>query len=157
MLEKLKGKFGHQPSIPPEKIPPTIGMNLARLHHQGSKLVIWDLSGQFKMRMLWEKYYDDAHCIIFLVDAHDRDRLDEAKLAFGTFHFTLTTLIKVILFNFLVPFFSIEAVCDNDLVRNTPIIILANKQDLPVSIFKFRTMIRRAVINTMSIGSFKSR
>lgn len=142
MLEKLKGKFGHQPSIPPEKIPPTIGMNLARLHHQGSKLVIWDLSGQFKMRMLWEKYYDDAHCIIFLVDAHDRDRLDEAKLAFGMFYFTPTTLIKVI----LVPFFSIEAVCDNDLVRNTPIIILANKQDLPVSIFKIWTMIRHGVI-----------
>lgn len=86
LLEKLKSKFGHMPSIPPEKIPPTIGMNLARLQYKGSKLVIWDLAGQLKMRMLWEKYYDDAHCIIFLVDAYDRDRLDEAKLAFGKDH-----------------------------------------------------------------------
>jgi ADP-ribosylation factor related protein 1 len=87
LLEKLKGKFGHMPAIPPEKIPPTIGMNLARLSYLGSKLIIWDLSGQLKMRVMWERYYEDAHCILFLVDAHDRDRLDEAKLAFGEHSF----------------------------------------------------------------------
>ncbi|RYY86088.1 hypothetical protein EON63_06345 [archaeon] len=36
-----------------------------------------------KMRNLWEKYYDSAHCILYVVDSADSSRLDEAKLAFG--------------------------------------------------------------------------
>jgi len=106
LLEKIKGKYGHLPSIPPEKIPPTVGMNLARIHHRGSAMILWDLGGQLKMRNIWEKYYDDANAIIFVVDSADRLRLDEAKLAF-------------------------EAVCDNNETALTPVLILANKQDLP--------------------------
>lgn len=35
------------------------------------------------MRNMWEKYYDDANAIIFVVDSGDIGRLDEAKLAYG--------------------------------------------------------------------------
>ena len=35
------------------------------------------------MRHIWEKYYDDAECIVFIVDSCDRERLEEAKLAYG--------------------------------------------------------------------------
>lgn len=83
LLEKLKTLYGKVPGIPPDKIPPTIGMNLARLFYHGTQVIIWDLGGQLKMRSLWEKYYDEAHAIIFLVDATDVNRLEEARLAYG--------------------------------------------------------------------------
>ncbi len=83
LLEKIKGKFGRMASIPPEKIPPTIGMNLARIEYAGHAVVIWDLGGQIKMRNIWENYYSEANGIIFVVDSCDINRLEEAKLAYG--------------------------------------------------------------------------
>ena len=56
------------------------------------KVIIWDLGGQIKMRNMWEKYYDDANAIIFVVDSSDVSRLEEAKLAYGkTFNTTNIT------------------------------------------------------------------
>lgn len=107
LLEKIKNKFGRLPSIPPEKIPPTIGMNLAKIDYQGYQVIIWDLGGQIKMRNIWENYYQDANAIIFVVDSSDISRLEEGKLTY-------------------------EAVCDHDTVSNIPIYIFANKQDLVV-------------------------
>lgn len=69
--------------LSPEQIRPTIGMNLAKLTLHGLSLIFWDLGGQIKMRSLWEKYYDEADCIIFVVDSSDIERLEEAKQAFG--------------------------------------------------------------------------
>lgn len=40
------------------------------------------LSGQVRMRSIWDKYYADAHGVIFVVDAADVARFEEAKLAF---------------------------------------------------------------------------
>lgn len=36
-----------------------------------------------KMRSIWEKYYQEAHAVVFLVDSADVGRLEEAKLAYG--------------------------------------------------------------------------
>eukprot|EP01039_Chlorochromonas_danica_P008889 gene8889-9808_t len=104
LLERIKALY-HLPSIPLEKIPPTIGMNLAKIVYRGHVVIIWDLGGQIKMRNIWEKYYEDAHAILFVVDSADLGRLEEAKLAY-------------------------EAICDHDSNTNTPIFIVANKQDL---------------------------
>jgi ADP-ribosylation factor related protein 1 len=54
-----------------------------------------------------EKYYDEANAVIFVVDSADVGRLQEAKLAY-------------------------EAACDSDSLADTPVLIIANKQDLPV-------------------------
>lgn len=35
------------------------------------------------MRSIWDKYYSDAHGVIFVLDAADVGRYEEAKLAFG--------------------------------------------------------------------------
>ena len=86
LLERIKTQFGNLPGIPPEKIPPTIGMNLAKIFYKGTQVIIWDLGGQIKMRNIWEKYYDSAHAIIFVVDSADIGRLEEAKLAYGELH-----------------------------------------------------------------------
>jgi hypothetical protein len=31
--------------LPPERIPPTVGMNLAKIQLKGSRIVFWDLGG----------------------------------------------------------------------------------------------------------------
>jgi hypothetical protein len=35
------------------------------------------------MRSIWDKYYSDAHGVMFVVDAADVARFEEARLAFG--------------------------------------------------------------------------
>ena len=83
ILERIKSRYGSTPGLPPEKIAPTIGMNLAKINHYGAQLVIWDLGGQIKMRSIWEKYYTEANAVVFVVDSADVGRLEEAKLAYG--------------------------------------------------------------------------
>ena len=43
------------------------------------------------MRNMWEKYYDDANAIVFVVDASDMSRLEEAILAYGAVTLPSTT------------------------------------------------------------------
>jgi ADP-ribosylation factor related protein 1 len=35
------------------------------------ELIIWDVGGQHTLRKIWEKYYGEADCIIFVVDGAD--------------------------------------------------------------------------------------
>eukprot|EP01035_Chromulina_nebulosa_P017822 gene17822-23433_t len=105
ILEKIKTLFGKIHGLPPEKIPPTIGMNLAKINYQGSQVVIWDLGGQIKMRSIWEKYYDEANAVIFVIDSSDTNRFIEAKLA-------------------------LISACENETLKSIPIVIFANKVDL---------------------------
>ena len=108
ILEKIKAQFSHTPSLPPERIPPTVGMNLAKIQMKGSKIVFWDLGGQKKMRSIWERYYKEANAVVFVVDSADIGRLEEAKAAF-------------------------DEVCENELLalHDVPVLTIANKQDLP--------------------------
>ena len=47
LLEQMKGLFRSQrPGIPPDKIPPTIGLNIGKLDIGDCHVVIWDLGGQ---------------------------------------------------------------------------------------------------------------
>lgn len=106
LLERIKSRFGGQHGLAPEKIPPTIGMNLAKVKHKGSQMIIWDLGGQTKMRKVWESYYREANAVVFVVDSADLGRLNDVKEAFAT-------------------------ACTNDILAHTPVIFVANKQDLP--------------------------
>ena len=36
----------------------------------------WDLGGQDKIRVLWRYYYENAECIVYVVDSADYERLD---------------------------------------------------------------------------------
>lgn len=119
ILEALKTKFTKQHGLPPEKIPPTIGMNLAKIFYHGTQVIIWDLGGQIKMRSMWEKYYAEAHVVIFVVDSANVVRLEEAKLAY-------------------------DATCSHNALSHIPVITFANKQDLSVNrkmVFNRRTVI----------------
>eukprot|EP00968_Pinguiococcus_pyrenoidosus_P000261 scaffold13_cov241-Pinguiococcus_pyrenoidosus.AAC.34 len=104
-LEALKSLFNHTASIPPNLIPPTIGLNLAKLRLPHCQVTIWDVGGQQKMRSIWQKYYQRAHGLIFVIDAADRSRFEE---------------VARILRNVL----------GHEDLRHLPVLLLANKQDM---------------------------
>lgn len=72
----------------------------------GKVFNIWDVGGQDKTRPLWRSYTRCTDAIIFVVDSSDCDRFEEAKLE----------LLKIAK---LTERYSV------------PILVLANKQDLP--------------------------
>lgn len=46
-------------------------------------LNFWDLGGQKELHSLWAQYYDEAHGIIFVVDASDKARIEAVRIALG--------------------------------------------------------------------------
>ena len=74
----------------------------------GKVFNIWDVGGQDKTRPLWRSYTRCTDAIIFVVDSSDGDRFEEAKLE----------LLKI------------AKLTERYAV---PILVLANKQDLPLA------------------------
>merc|ERR1712080_10086 len=65
-----------------------------------------DVGGQDKIRPLWRHYYQNARCIIFVVDSNNKDRVNVAK---DELHRMLA----------------------EDELRDAALLVFANKQDLP--------------------------
>ncbi|RDX71083.1 ADP-ribosylation factor-related protein 1, partial [Mucuna pruriens] len=105
LLEKMKSVYSNVEGIPPDRIIPTVGLNIGRIEVANSKLVFWDLGGQPGLRSIWEKYYEEAHAVIFVIDASSPSRFEDAKSA-------------------------LEKVLRHEDLRGAPLLILANKQDL---------------------------
>ena len=61
-----------------KQIKPTEGFNLKTLTIDGVNLSVWDLGGQEKLRQFWSNYFEKCHCLIYVVDAADEDRVAEA-------------------------------------------------------------------------------
>lgn len=139
LLEQLKGLYLKTRGVPLDKIPPTIGLNSAFLLDQSMQLtcnikvaridigscqaVFWDLGGQTSLRSIWGRYYKDAEGLLFMIDSTDFDRLEEAKLVFG-----------MALFIFLGILTSADQILQHPDLRDAPILLLANKQDIEVDI-----------------------
>mmetsp|Transcript_39663 Transcript_39663/g.51977 ORF Transcript_39663/g.51977 Transcript_39663/m.51977 type:complete len:105 (-) Transcript_39663:269-583(-) len=62
-----------------ERIPPTVGLNLARVEKRRAKFIFWDVGGQPVLRKIWEKYYGQCNAIVFVVNGADQNRLEEAQ------------------------------------------------------------------------------
>ncbi|CAH9111916.1 unnamed protein product [Cuscuta europaea] len=105
LLEKLKSQFLNIEALPPDRIVPTVGLNIGRVEVSNSKLVFWDLGGQPGLRSIWEKYYEEAHAVLFVIDAACPSRFEDAKSA-------------------------LEKVLRHEELQGAPLLILANKQDL---------------------------
>ena len=61
LLEQMKGLFRSQrPGIPPDKIPPTIGLNIGKLDIGDCHVVIWDLGGQASEKRARARRADEA-------------------------------------------------------------------------------------------------
>ena len=77
LLEQLKKREGLK-HLKPDKIIPTVGLNLGTISKRHAEYTLWDLGGQKVLRKLWSKYYQDASCIVFVIDGTDPFRFNEA-------------------------------------------------------------------------------
>jgi small GTP-binding protein len=80
LLEKIKELHG-LPGLEWDKILPTVGLNVGRIEAHNCLLIFWDLGGQLGLRSIWDKYYDEAHAVVYVVDAADAARVAESKAA----------------------------------------------------------------------------
>jgi len=92
---------------------PTIGFNCEKIkgnvgRAKGVSFLVWDVGGQEKLRPLWRSYTRCTDGIIFVIDSVDLERMEEAKME----------LMRT-------------AKCPDN--QGTPLLILANKQDLPMA------------------------
>ncbi|NXA12455.1 ARL14 protein, partial [Sapayoa aenigma] len=86
---------------------PTIGFNVDMIGtREGFTLTFWDVGGQEKMRQFWSNFLEDADGLLYVVDSSDKRRLEESRREF-------------------------ELILKTESMRNIPVVVLANKQDLP--------------------------
>ncbi|XP_062587608.1 uncharacterized protein LOC134249254 [Saccostrea cucullata] len=86
---------------------PTIGFNVETVSPvKGVSFTVWDVAGQDRYRQLWRYYYQASEGLVFVVDSNDRERIVESRdELFGILQY--------------------------DEMRGVPVVIIANKQDLP--------------------------
>lgn len=83
-LEAAKTKLTkNYKGMNPKHITTTVGLNIGQIDISGIRLSFWDLGGQNELQSLWDKYYQESHAIIYVVDSHDRERMEESKAVFG--------------------------------------------------------------------------
>lgn len=87
---------------------PTIGFNVEMVQLESDlPLTVWDVGGQEKMRTVWDCYCENADGLLYVVDCSDgKQRLKDSCKEF-------------------------KHILQNEHIKNAPVVILANKQDLP--------------------------
>ena len=85
---------------------PTLGFNVETVEYKNISFTVWDVGGQTKIRPLWQHYYENTQGIIYVVDSNDPVRIKEARE-------------------------ELEAVLQDDRLRDAAVLVFANKQDLP--------------------------
>ena len=85
---------------------PTIGFNVETVTYKNVQLTAWDVGGRDKIRPLWRHYYANTSALVFVVDSNDRERITEAS----------EQLFQMV---------------GEDELKSKPVLIFANKQDLP--------------------------
>ncbi|KAJ1965815.1 ADP-ribosylation factor protein 3 [Dipsacomyces acuminosporus] len=106
LLEKLKNMYAGIQGMPPDKIQPTVGVNIGKVHIKRTVVKFMDLGGQRELQGIWESYYSDSHAVVYVVDSSNGDRLDES----------IDTLLRLL---------------KSPELDGVPLLVLANKQDLP--------------------------
>uniref|UniRef100_A0A6B2G894 ADP-ribosylation factor-like protein 6 n=1 Tax=Myxobolus squamalis TaxID=59785 RepID=A0A6B2G894_MYXSQ len=84
---------------------PTAGFSVEKVMLDNIVADAWDVGGQESFRNLWQHYYESASCVIFVIDATDKDRLQDA-------------------------IDSIKSVVEQPLLAGRPFQVLLNKMDL---------------------------
>ncbi|XP_048758887.1 ADP-ribosylation factor-like isoform X2 [Ostrea edulis] len=86
---------------------PTIGFNVETVSPvKGVSFTVWDVGGQDRIRPLWKHYYQNTEGLIYVVDSNDRERITESRE-------------------------ELFGILQNDEMRGVPVVVIANKQDLP--------------------------
>ena len=84
---------------------PTIGFNVESIEHENVNFTAWDVGVRDKMRPLLRHYYASTEALVFVIDSRDRERYREALEM-------------------------LQETLSDDELKDVPILILANKQDL---------------------------
>ncbi|XP_040830875.1 ADP-ribosylation factor-like protein 14 [Ochotona curzoniae] len=86
---------------------PTIGFNVEMIELEKSfSLTVWDVGGQEKMRSTWSDFCENSDGLVYVVDSSDKRRLDKSRREF-------------------------ERILKNEHIKHVPVVLLANKQDVP--------------------------
>jgi small GTP-binding protein len=86
---------------------PTVGFNVETVSPcKGVSFTVWDVGGQYKIRQLWRYYFQNSQGLIYVVDSSDTLRFAESSE-------------------------ELHAIMNNDEMRDVPVVVIANKQDLP--------------------------
>ena len=84
--------------------------------------------------MIWEKYFEDCHALIYVVDASDSSRLAEARAELGmavTITITSNTIDIIMAITITITISTIpESILAHSDLGDAPLLVLANKQDL---------------------------
>eukprot|EP00003_Mantamonas_plastica_P010715 TRINITY_DN2018_c0_g1_i4.p1 TRINITY_DN2018_c0_g1~~TRINITY_DN2018_c0_g1_i4.p1 ORF type:complete len:228 (-),score=22.56 TRINITY_DN2018_c0_g1_i4:70-753(-) len=84
---------------------PTIGSNVEEIVHENIRFQMWDIGGQASLRKSWDTYYSGAKAIILVIDSTDQEYISVAKT-------------------------ELDAMLDHEDLRNSVLLVFANKQDL---------------------------
>ena len=85
---------------------PTIGFNVETLQYKNLEFNCWDIGGQDKLRGLWRHYFENTQGLIYVVDSNDAGRIEESRE-------------------------SLHMILSDESMRDVPVLIYANKMDLP--------------------------
>lgn len=86
---------------------PTIGFNLETVQPvKHVSFTVWDVGGQDKIRALWKHYFQGSDGLVYIVDSADANRFSEAQD-------------------------ELKWILNADEMAGVPLVVLANKQDLP--------------------------
>ncbi|XP_078699061.1 uncharacterized protein LOC144926304 [Branchiostoma floridae x Branchiostoma belcheri] len=89
----------------PEGVAATVGFSSQEFKIGRYDITTLDLGGGKNIRGIWPRYYAEAHGSVFVVDASDRDRFDEARTV-------------------------LEDFLGDPRISGKPVLVLANKQDV---------------------------
>jgi ADP-ribosylation factor protein 1 len=86
---------------------PTIGFNVETVSPcRGVSFTVWDVGGQYKIRRLWQHYYQNSDGLFYVIDSTDTQRIEESAE-------------------------ELHGILESDSMHGVPVVIIANKQDLP--------------------------
>ena len=85
---------------------PTVGFGQETFMYDDVKLKVFDLGGSENFRSVWKRYFAEIWGFIYVVDAADPDRFEESKA-------------------------QLKEMVEHKMLKNKPLIFVANKQDKP--------------------------
>ena len=88
---------------------PTIGFNVEEIKYKEMNFVIWDVGGQYELRVLLKHYYQNTDEVILVEFSSDRNRIGEAAEEFNQ-------------------------IFENEEHKDSTILVISNKQDIIVSL-----------------------